>query len=662
MADTTISISPQDVAVAANFLEQFLSDEVPSGDFTPGTALRDLSIGALATIYAFLQAENTQVKQMQSLQSVSAAVGGDPTALRDAVIAILSNFFISPKAGSKSRGLAIAHISQQVDIFIQSTHRFTRAPGLIFVADIPSDQTVLFIPQSDLVPVFDASNAIIEYQFRIPLVAVRTGSEFDIDPGLFADFDRFNPFVTRIENIDKFDGGNPPETVDAILTRAPTAISVRNLINSRSIAAVLEDTFPDIKSLFTAGMGDVEMQRDVIRPASHLALHVGGAVDIYPQLDLVETTVTGVVGNLFARPDELVVMFRDPTVPDFVAAGVEVGDIIRVVDGLPSVPREFRVEVVRPGELAVSERAPFPLATEEQSPAGALSYTIGRVPPTFTDIVSDIGGTPKTTGISSRRVQHTGRITLPGGPVMEIIDVAVINPPPAEAAFKSPVDGFVHFPNHVNGTPSNLPTPTQGLQFETIINNPDEAQSEHMWMEVVVGTDTNPTRFDGATLRVRYRTLAAFADIDAFVTSRRARTVCASQLVRGHNPVTLRTQIKYRLSPEATSLLDDSVIAQTVVDFINAFDTSEVPIDVSAISDKVRETFPTISAVSPIVIDYDLLAPTGEVLTYETVDLVNVDPTKQVAGPVLDLGSFGVTPRTVRYLADTDGVTAEQIT
>jgi hypothetical protein len=60
-------------------------------------------------------------------------------------------------------------------------------------------------------------------------------------------------------------------------------------------------------------MGEPEMVRDLrteISPA--ISLHVGGHYDTY--LDLPETQVeeNGLVGGLFARPDGLVNVFRDP--------------------------------------------------------------------------------------------------------------------------------------------------------------------------------------------------------------------------------------------------------------------------------------------------------------------------------------------------------------
>jgi hypothetical protein len=652
---TTVNISPQDVANAANFLEAFLSDSNPNGDFSSGTALRDLTVGALAAVFAFVRADATQVRQMQSLQTVAAATGGDPEALRDAVVAILSNFFVTPKAGAKARGSALGHASQLTDIFIQPTHQFTRSPGVVFVVDSPS---TYFIPQNQLIPIVDSTGAVLEYQFRIPLVAVATGDAYNIDPGLFSDFDRFNPFVTRIENPDKFSGGKGPETVDQILARAPTAISVRNLINTRSITATLDDNFPDTRSLFIAGFGDPEMQRDRLDVAKpFLALHVGGMVDIYLLLDLVETSFTGAVGGLFARPDGVINMFRDPS-SSF--ANVEVGDVIRIIGGVPQVPGEFVVVENHGNELVVDPRVPFGIATDESAPPANVSYTIGRIGPIFNDVLSGTGGVPLATGVTSRHVSHPGGITLPGGPVMDILDVAILDPTSPESAFKSPVDGFEHFPNHVNGTPREAATAIQGLQFATVIHNPLEAQSARQWMEIVIGTDARPSRFDGRSLRVRYRTLAGYDAIYGFVTDRLQRTVAANQLPRGHNPVSLSIALTYKLSPTAPSLLDDSVIAQTVVDFINAFDTSVTPIDVSAIGQQVRNAFPTISALLPFEVTYTLLAPTGAVLTYRSGDIVVIDPSKQVDGPALDLGSLGVTDRTVRYLANTLDVTAHE--
>ena len=659
---TTIAIDQTDVLNAADFLEQYLTDQVPDGDFSSGTALRDLSVQAIAAVVAFLRAEAAQVRQTQSLVTVGAAITNDAEALTDAVTAILSNFLVTPKGGTYSRGFAIGHATQQVDVFITPTIRFTRSPGIIFLAD---STDTLFIPKSELIPIIDADSTVLEYEFRIPLVAAEPGVAYNIDPGLFAAFDRFNPYVSRIDNPIKFSGGKGAETVDEILARAPTAVSVRNLINARSIDATLEDNFDGIETILVLGMGEPEMRRDIVPTiAPNLLFHVGGAVDIYLRTALAETVFTGAVGDLYARPDNVTALFRDGSVS---FASVLPGDIIRITEGLPSLPAEFLVVENQGTVLVISEQTPFPVATDEGVPPTTVSYTIGTNGPAYNDRLADTGFTPYTTGSTSRRVATPGRITLPGGPVMDILDVAIIDPSALEVSFKSLTDGFVHFPNHVNTTPEQSATPTTGLQFQTIVHNPLFAQSSLQWMEVIVGTDALPTRFDTFLLRVRYRTLASFGAIDSFVRGERERVSAAFQLAKGQHPVTVSMVLTYTLKATAAEEIDDTLIAQTIVDYINQFDPSASSIDVSSIIQLVKNTYPTIANIIPtttngplLTIDYSLRAPTGDVMGYTTNDVVEVDVSKQVTGPALTLLDYGVSDRTLRYIADTGTVVVVQ--
>lgn len=659
---TTVEINPENVALAADFLEQFLSDEIPEGDFTRGTALRDIALQAIAAVVAFMRGDAAQIRAMQSLVTVRAATGGDPIALRDAVIAILGNLLVRPKAGARSRGFAVGHATAQVDVFIPTTVRFTHSEGLVFVVDSSVD---FLVPAAELIPIVDVDGSVLDYEFRIPLVAVATGPEHDVPPALFASFDRFNPFVTRIEVTAQFSGGRGPETVDEILARAPTAVSVRNLINERSIPATLDDNFDGVDSVLVAGMGSPEMQRDRLPGiAPHLRLHVGGMADIYLRTALVETTFVGSVGDLFARPDRVSAILRDASAS---FAAIQPGDIVRVTSGLPSTPAEFSVREIGADYLAIEERAPFPVATDEASPPGSIGYTVGRVAPLFNDVLSDVGGQPLATGITSRRIAAAGRITLPGGPVMDIIDVAILNPPGGESAFRSTLDGFVHFPNHVNDEPSEAATPVEGLQFRTIVHNPEQAQSASQWLEIVVGTDADRTRFDGLQLRTRYRTLASFDTIDAFIRGRRERVLAAHQLPRGHHPVVVGMGISYTLKATATILPDDAGIAQVVADYVNAFDAAAASIGASSVITLVKARFPDIADIVPestggplLQINYQLRAPTGDVLSFETTDVVEVLPAKQVAGPALDLVDLGVTGRTLRYVASPATISARR--
>lgn len=656
----TITISAADVVDAQNFLEQFLSDENPDGNFGKGTALADLTVNALAAVFAYFMSENGLIKNRLSLKTIrEGVVDADPQSLLDVTTALLSNWFITPKAGKFSRGVAIGHASQQVDMFIQPTHRFTRTPGAVFQVD--SSGEVHFVPKADLLPVFDAKGVVIEYQFRIPLIALAVGTAFDIAPGLFSDFDKFSPYVTHIENLEKFQGGKGAETTTELIDRSSTSVSVRNLINDRSITAVLSDVFGDtINNVLVVGMADPEMQRDRLTGvAPHLAIHLGGTADIYVLASFVETSFTGAIGDAFLSNSGAATIFRDTTVPDFTAS-VQRGDILRVYAGLPGVPREFVVRDVLPEQLEVSARVPFPLATDEQSSPTHVNYTIGRNAPGFSDVLSH-GGAPKTTGTTSRTRSIPGEILLPGLPVLRVLDVAITDPPVGEAAFKDPIDGYIHFTRQVNTTPANVLAPPTPLEFRTRIDDPLVAQSAAMNFIVQVGPSGNTSRYDGLHMRVRYLTLANFVAMHTFVASRQERTVCASQITRAHNPVGLRMAITYRLRTNASGTPNNVAIAQTVVDFVNGFDASATAIDVSAVSQHIRDVYPDIGTVFPFTISYQLLAPTGDVLGYETNDEVLLDAARKTSGPTLDLASYGVSSRTVRYLTALDAITVASV-
>jgi len=649
----SLTISAQDVTSAASYLEQYLTDSVPLGDFRKGTALRDLTAQALAAVFAFVRAEATQIREMQSLRSVQDATNGDTEALQDAVTAILSNVFIAPKPGTPARGQAIGHASQQVDVFIPVTTQFYKTSDLIFVVDATE---TYFIPKNQLSPVIDANGLVLEYTFTIPLVALVIGEGGNISPGMFQSYDRFSAVISYIENTGYFAGGKGQEAVDEVLARAPTALSVRNLINDRSITAVLNDNYGDVlTAVFVVGMGMPEMQRDTVPSvAPHLEFHVGGATDIYLWLDLFETSTEGIIGGLFARPDDVITIFRDNIGTSF--AAVEPGDILSIKAGLPTVPAEFLVVANNGDELVVSDLAAFPLATDEEPVATYLTYTVGRIGPLYSDVLSGPLLANLTSGISSRQTQTVGAITLPGGPVCEILDVAVLDPDAGDSDYISPLDGFIHFQNHVNGLTGNT-----GLWFCTIVNNPLYAQSAVQWMELFVGLDADSAYFEGKRLRVKYRSLSGFDSIDAFVRSRRERTCAASQLPRGHFPVSVRMEIYYKLKSTATVTLDNATIAREVATFINGFDTAVNPIDTSAVETFIRTAYPTIASIIPLTITYTLFMPTGALRVYETVDEVRLDVGKQISGDTASPAPYSVTDRTIRYIANSADIRPSQV-
>jgi len=651
-----IEINQTDVANAEEFLATLLTENIEGGLFTKGTALRDLVIKAFSFIFAHISKENEEVRSLQSLLTVQDVATGDPDtdrAVADSIDAIMSNWFISRKVGAFSRGVVTIEVSRRQDYVLPGNNRFLYNRSRAYFPDVVDPTVSIIIPASELTPVTDTTGTIIRYQFQQRLVAARTGEAYDVNPATWGGGRQFSSFATRIFNAEVFSGGRGRENTDEIIERSNTAIAVRNLINSRSIDATLLERFSQIRRLFVTGMGDPEMQRDLnAGVAPGIEIHLGGHFDIFLELPRTEVTFEGQLGGVFTRPDGIPNAFRDTAIVDWTAEDIQVGDNLRISAGLPDVPRDYIIKEILGEELRVSELTPFPEATSLTG--GFVDYFIFR--PVFgpdIQILPPVG--VNTTGATFDTIQTANRIVMPGGPHYDIIDVAVIDPDPGDPLIDDG-DGFIHFPVRTNDTPTPT-TVASALEYQVINNNPLTAQSQIQFEEIEV----DPT-YNARTLRVRYETLVGLNTIHAFTQDRFERILAANVLGRGFFPVYLSCTVPYRLSPRATATINEAALATEITRFINNFDPRDT-IDVSDITQIVRNFDANIGTIFNFPIDYVLIAPDGRIIPYSTEDIVDLDDTKIVVTtpPTTFPNPLGqsLSDATVRYMTSTANIIIE---
>lgn len=370
MAETIIIIE-QDRIDAENTIEQFLTDRMPDQDFTKGGALRDFAVVALANIFAYLRAERDLIKARQSLLLLGRLTGAS---VDDAVDEILSNWFIRRKEGQVASGSVTVTLSRAVDVEVPSTAKFYKTSALMFYPDALED---LFYAADDMLPVVDSDGEVAAYTFNVPIYASQTGEQYDSDPGVFADFTRFSPYITRVENTAKISGGGGNETTPEMLSRSETAITVRDLNSSRSIDTTLKDTFINVDDVIVVGYGSAEMIRDLIAvEITNTRIHSGGHVDAYLRMPILESqTFEGVIGGAYTDPREGYYILRDPTIfnegdpgggipaTDFTSFGINVGDILVFSNAVENYEaNSFIIKEVTPYGLYVAKRTPFPKA------------------------------------------------------------------------------------------------------------------------------------------------------------------------------------------------------------------------------------------------------------------------------------------------------------
>jgi hypothetical protein len=600
----TITLDEQALADADAFLTAYLTEKVPDADFSQGGVVRDFVVTSIAFIFAFLEQERKTTRDQQSLLALSTQE--DSESVADAVNALLSNWFINRKTGQTARLTATLHFSQAADVPLTPTTRFFRTTDLIYVPDVTTAYT---IPASELVPTFNTNNVVTEYTTRVNLVAVDVGTAYNVPIGKFLSADQFSPFFTFAENTSAVTGGKDDESTPELLARAPTAISVRNLVNARSIDTVLRETFVGVTRVLSIGFGDPEMLRDFSSESvTRLRMHLGGYTDIYTQLPVTEVVETGTVGGVFTRPDNVIAVFKDVTANFLGAPAVLPGDILRVVTGLSDAPREYIISSVATTTLTVSPRASFSSPTDE---AGTYcSYTIGDTAPNFSDKRS-VTATPGSGGQTSRTIQTPGRITLRGRPHYRIKKVELF-----ETATPATIE-TITTGSQVNGTPL-------AGQFRVVGVVKENAQSAYALDQVEI----NLTGYvDGATqMRVTYDTLVGYDQVQALVVDRFERVLASNPLTKGYTPVYISVSVAYRIAVGATTTVDEQAAELSLANFINSFDLTRT-LDITAMQQHLRENFPSIGViVSPTVVAYTLYAPDGQIYKYDTKDIVSVYP------------------------------------
>lgn len=637
---TEYTLSSKDLVDAENFLVEFQSEMVPEANLEKGGAVRDLLIKGFACMYAYLRGEIDNVSARQSLLKIQDSLT-DEDDIADAVDEILSNWFIFRKSGTKATMTARLHFTEKRAQVIDAATVFWRTNNARFVLD--TSEVNYVITESQLFPVFDTNGDLLDYIVEVPLVSVNAGTGYNLEPGTFVQVEAPGglPYFSYAENTESSSGGTNTETTEDMISRAETAISVRNLINNRSCDVTLQEQFPAITETLTIGMGEPEQIRDRrMEVGRHLRLHTGGCYDTYVSLPPTTIEENHTVGGYFVRPDNLIVAFRDPELTydlgrTFTSLGVQVGHILYLRAGLPGLPRAFQITSVSDHELSVSDATPFPSASDETT-TNEVRYSIGWLSPAYAEIELEAGvydriaapsTDPATSSVpygTSRRVQAPGTVVLSGKPVQDILWVELTDPPASLSPLIDPSTGTIIFQVRTNTEPVATTDPAS-LQYQVVVDNPEKAQSMSAVNKIYLGGITTPpaSDFDTYNLRVSYTSLSGFNSVDAYAVNRNNRVTGANHLIRARHPVLITMNIPYRLKATATGTVDHEEAAIAVASHINAFDPND-DLDVSDISSFLRQTYPDIGAVYPLTAVYTLSAPDGQQISFTTTDIISV--------------------------------------
>jgi hypothetical protein len=671
---------------AAALLRNLLQTEVPTGDFTEGSAVSDILIDGHAIIAGYLTKQIQVIRDRQSLLTLQNLP--DSESVSDAADAILDNFFRTRAQGRFAKGAVTLHFVTRQDVVIPRNTRFFKTTALVFYIDNSTD---LLLQASDMRPEIGSDGTVKSYSTTVFLTAARVGADYNIAPGRFVSFDRFSSLLSFVENLSSFAGGDTVQSTESFIQRSTNAIALRALINARSNDATMLERFADVESTTTVGYGDPEMARDVVENVSNtVKLHAGGHMDIYVRQAVQEAVDQIDINTLQLRNDDLINILRHTAhLTTFPAANVQVGDILVITQGLPEAPFQYKITAVRNDEVEVASRTPFSIATDETG--AAIAYTIGNNYPNYDNKVKvppPPSTTPTTDAQTSRQFSELNSVQLAPVPVYRIKKVELIPSgavtPPELNGYLDPLTGNVSFTARKNKPIMTAPAPGAELGYFVYLKNPTESQSSRAVAMLQVGWPA--LDLTGLTLEITYETPVNFATVHSYVIDRFNRPSCSNTLARAPHPIYLYASIPYRARTTPINSLQtvvptfDAVQAQAdLTAYVNNYRETE-PLDVSLLATKARETSAAVASIYNFTLSYQLIVPDGRVMNFETEDKITIFPeggTSSTARmlnptdfglPATDyyaqlrklLADQGISDRVTRYRVSEDGIVFDQ--
>lgn len=255
----------------------FISENFPDIDTRQGSVFRRLVVAPAAAMFAEIQKEAVVAQNSQSLLTATQE-SADGTIDDTVTEQIIANYFITRKAGSAARGTIKVLVAQDKAYAVSTTTQFQSQDGLTYTSEV--DATYVSNPGETEEKLF-VDTATDQFFFLVPVVADVVGTAGNVEQGtgfVVGALSFIDRSVISLEAFTPFSGGTDQESINDLIVRAQTAITVRDLVTTKSINAVILEEFQNLVNLQPIGFGDIEMLRDIVYPTQ---IHTGGAVDIW---------------------------------------------------------------------------------------------------------------------------------------------------------------------------------------------------------------------------------------------------------------------------------------------------------------------------------------------------------------------------------------------
>lgn len=297
---SSLIITKEDVIEAEEFSKSYLSSIFPDLDLREGVALNDLVIRPTSTLIALIKKGLTVYFTNNSVSGIT-----DETPESD-VDRILSNFFITRRTGASSIIKArLYFLAGNRDIYLSTSNSFSIDNVTTFkpvIDEVISHTQLSYDPSRD------------EWYYDVNLISSSQDDAANVSSGDLIYHTQVDPYFVQAVVLYLVQKSITSETNTEMVTRAETAISTRNLVNTPSVISAIKEEFNYFNKIVPIGMGEPEMFRDLVMVTnpydvpSQEQLHLGGHADIYVECTLdtkIKQYKVSASGAIFIKAEEV---------------------------------------------------------------------------------------------------------------------------------------------------------------------------------------------------------------------------------------------------------------------------------------------------------------------------------------------------------------------
>lgn len=239
--------SPLDLPVR-DFIRSVVRSQFPNQELDKDSVLDDLFYKPAEAMLSPFSREIHNIKQRQTLRDLRVHTV-------ESISDIAANFGVLLSDGSYARGTVRLYYAGPCDDRINPETYMETATGLRFYAigvqSITTSQ-MTFNMEGDL------------YYWDVRTVAEKPGTAYNVVANMVIRAPTLSR-VVRVVNPSKMSGGSMGATVENIASQLNKYPTTRQIGTNRGMSALILDQYSGVRTLEVSGMGDIDMQRDIIR-------------------------------------------------------------------------------------------------------------------------------------------------------------------------------------------------------------------------------------------------------------------------------------------------------------------------------------------------------------------------------------------------------------